>query len=93
MSNQPYQAYGGERVAGFSPLQQQAMANVASPEAFGKQVQGYMSPYMQNVVDIQKREPGGRLAFWVRNKQVRLPAQVHLAVTVKAFSPPSGNAT
>ena len=58
LSEQPYQAYGGERIAGLSGLQQQAMANVASPEAFGKSVQGYMSPYMQNVVDIQKREAG-----------------------------------
>ena len=32
------------------------MRTAASPEAFGQQVQGYMSPYMQNVVDIQKRE-------------------------------------
>lgn len=58
LSQQPYQAYGGERVAGLSPLQQQAMATVASPEAFGKQVQGYMSPYQQAVTDIQKREAG-----------------------------------
>ena len=58
LSQQPYQAYTGERIAGLSPLQQQAIESVSSPEAFGKQVQGYMSPYMQNVVDIQKREAG-----------------------------------
>lgn len=58
INQNPYQAYGGERIAGLSGLQQQAMSSVASPEAFGKSVQGYMSPYMQNVVDIQKREAG-----------------------------------
>lgn len=30
INQNPYQAYGGERVAAFSPLQQQAFANVAS---------------------------------------------------------------
>ena len=52
----PYQQYTGERIAGFDPMQEQAMRTAASPEEFGKQVQGYMSPYMQNVVDVQKRE-------------------------------------
>ena len=55
LTDQPYQAYGGERVAGFGDLQKTAMGTVASPEAFGKSVQGYMSPYMQNVVESQKR--------------------------------------
>ena len=58
----PYQAYGGQRVADLSPLQKTAMGTVASPEAFGKSVQGYMSPYMQNVVEAQQRaarEQGG----------------------------------
>jgi len=58
----PYKQYGGERIAGFQPLQTQAMNTIggldAGPEAFQKQVGGYMSPYMQNVVDIQKREAG-----------------------------------
>jgi hypothetical protein len=56
INQNPYQTYTKERVAGFQPLQQQAMQTAASPEAFGREVQGYMSPYMQNVVDIQKRE-------------------------------------
>jgi len=67
---QPYKAYGGtydeagnqtaydpsKAVAGFSPMQQQAMAMANGPEGFAQNVGGYMSPYMQNVTDIQKRE-------------------------------------
>ena len=56
INQNPYQQYKGERIAGFDPMQEQAMRTAASPEEFGKQVQGYMSPYMQNVVDVQKRE-------------------------------------
>lgn len=55
LSQNPYQAYKGQRIADFSGLQKTAMANVASPEAWGKSVQGYMSPYMQNVVEQQQR--------------------------------------
>ena len=67
---QPYKAYGGtydeagnqtaydpsKAIAGFSPMQQQAMAMANGPEGFAQNVGGYMSPYMQNVVDVQKRE-------------------------------------
>jgi uncharacterized protein YfiM (DUF2279 family) len=110
ISQNPYQTYGGQRVAGFTPLQQQAFQNVAGmapSQAVGAgidvaanvaqqagqyggyrplQAQNlyeapylqqsrirtptvgtgsfadygiagqYMSPYMQNVVDIQQRE-------------------------------------
>lgn len=90
LSDQPYQAYGGSRIQGFDPLQQQAQQGAAgmgtsnitgqaagiaggiagqaagtsyAPTQFGTQSftgQGtadqYMNPYMQNVVDIQKRE-------------------------------------
>ena len=85
----PYQAYGGDRQAGFTGLQQQAFTgaeNMAPSAAMGtaaqmagqaglgalgagssfnpyqtgqftgQTAQDYMSPYMQNVVDIQKRE-------------------------------------
>lgn len=55
INQNPYQAYTQPRIAEFSPLQRTAMSSVASPEAFGQSVQGYMSPYMQNVVDVQKR--------------------------------------
>jgi hypothetical protein len=90
-----YQAYGGNRIAGFDPLQlssQQAVANLGpaqqlapatqfaaqagynagnfnyNPQNFQTQAVGtssftqpglaglYMSPYVQNVVDIQNRE-------------------------------------
>jgi len=58
----PYQTYTGERTAQFTPLQQQsyqgAAAMQAGPQAFQSQIGQYMSPYMQNVVDVQKREAG-----------------------------------
>lgn len=87
---QPYQQYQGERVAQFTPLQQQSfqgaqgmqpayqlqgatgLAGLAGQQALntqydptnyqsqsitgGNALQQYMSPYMQNVVDIQQRE-------------------------------------
>jgi hypothetical protein len=82
----PYQAYGGQRLQGFTPMQEQAFQNYATqqiaPElgagsnmaamsglgsmAAGgdymrmatdpRSMQSFMSPYMQNVVDLQKQE-------------------------------------
>lgn len=52
ISQNPYQAYGGERNAGFSNLQKQAFAG-AGPQGFGATVGQYMSPYLQNVLDTQ----------------------------------------
>jgi len=80
LSDRGYQPYGEDRIAGFSPLQEQARTQAAgmqtnqgvgqgmgiagqvaqgglNTQAFGQaQADQYMSPYMQNVVDIQKRE-------------------------------------
>lgn len=89
LADTPYQTYDRERIAGFTPMQQQAfqgaggmqpsqlggfggqMAGAATlgalgtnydPTQFqggqfgGAEAQQYMSPYMQNVVDIQQRE-------------------------------------
>lgn len=60
LSDRPYQAYQGNRIQGFSPLQEQAKQSAVSmdagPEGFSKGISAYMNPYMQNVVDIQKRE-------------------------------------
>ena len=89
VNQNPYQTYGANRIAGFSPLQQQSQQNAANMRTsgatgFGTQLAGaaglgalgaqydptqfqagqfdggsaqqYMSPYMQNVVDIQQRE-------------------------------------
>ena len=60
VTKNPYQTYGGERTAQFTPLQQQSYQGAAGmqagPQAFQSQIGQYMSPYMQNVVDIQKRE-------------------------------------
>lgn len=83
-SYRPYQAYGGERISGFTPAQQAAQTEVAglqTPAQFGTATAGLgggaamglgtamqglgaaftdptqmMSPYMQGVVDIQKRQ-------------------------------------
>jgi len=64
----PYEAYGGQRVAGFSDLQNKAMSGIAGLQGFqptqytsqsftspGMQQQ-FMSPYQQAVTDIEKRE-------------------------------------
>ena len=86
MQDIPYQAYEGDQVAQFSPLQQQsydyasqltsapqlqdatAMAGLAGlgglntqytfqPAAFSAEAaKGLMSPYMQNVVDVQQQQ-------------------------------------
>lgn len=90
VANQPYTPYPYERIAGFTPAQQQVQQNILGMQAPGQfaygsglaaaagqgslqasdysptQFQGgvfdtsaaqqYMSPYMQNVVDVQKRE-------------------------------------
>jgi hypothetical protein len=80
LSDRPYEAYGAERIAGFSPLQEQAKNTAAGMQTSGatgagiglagmaglgglntqnfgsQQAQQYMSPYIQNVVDIGKRE-------------------------------------
>jgi len=59
INQNPYQQYGGNRIAGFSPMQYQAFQGAANmdagPQGFQEQVGQYMSPYMQNVVDVQKR--------------------------------------
>ena len=89
LSQNPYKPYEANRIAGFSPLQEQAQKQAAGMQTsgatgFGTQLAGaaglgalgarydptqfqadqfggdaaqqYMSPYMQNVVDIQQRE-------------------------------------
>ena len=55
VNQNPYQTYTGQRVAGLSDLQNKAISQ-AGPEGFQKTVGSYMSPYQQNVTDIQKRE-------------------------------------
>jgi hypothetical protein len=114
---QPYQTYGGERMAQFMPLQQQAfesaqalgpaaqgtaashiaqqaglagmqaattpyMAGVFTPERVSAQnfptpgtAEQYMSPYMQNVVDVQQREA---------QRQADIAAQQQQANAVRA---------
>lgn len=58
INKNPYQQYGGQRIAGFQPLQEQAFKTVggmdAGPAGFQANIGQYMSPYMQNVVDVEK---------------------------------------
>jgi hypothetical protein len=60
INKNPYQTYGGQRNAELAPMQVSAMQGAANmsagPEAFSQGINAYMSPYMQNVVDIGKRE-------------------------------------
>ena len=60
INKNPYKTYTQPRIAGFSPMQEQAQTAAsnmsAGPAAFGQGVNAYMSPYMQNVVDVQKQE-------------------------------------
>jgi len=60
INKNPYQTYSQPRIAGFAPMQEQAQTAAsnmsAGPEAFQQNMSAYMSPYMQNVVDIQKQE-------------------------------------
>lgn len=86
-SNRPYEEYGGQRIAGFDPLQsgaQTAAGNLQRPDQIGNATDiatmgglgslgatytgtnnsftapgtasQYMSPYIQNVIDVQKDE-------------------------------------
>jgi hypothetical protein len=57
-ANMQYTPYAGQRTADFTGLQNQAFNMAAGPQGFSQNIGGYMSPYMQNVVDIQKREAG-----------------------------------
>lgn len=60
LSNQSYTPYTGQRIEGFDPMQQQSFgqaqglagASFTNPAMSSN----FMSPYMQNVVDAQKRE-------------------------------------
>jgi hypothetical protein len=62
LSDRPYEAYGANRIQGFTPMQEQARQNAANmnagPEGFSQGISAYMSPYQQQVTDIQKREAG-----------------------------------
>jgi len=55
INQNPYQSYSGDRIAPFSNLQRESFAE-AGPGGFQRTVGAYMSPYQQNVTDIQKRE-------------------------------------
>jgi hypothetical protein len=54
VSQNPYQAYGGERVAGFSDLQKQSQTGAGNiqtgPQGFQQDVGGYMNPYMNQIM-------------------------------------------
>jgi hypothetical protein len=108
ISQNPYQPYGGQKNAAFTPLQVQAMKSVsgmqvapqlgdASNYAYTAGQQGlgagaqyanmatspgsinkYMSPYMQNAVDVQKQEA-------IRDYEKTMPTLGSQAARVGAF--------
>ena len=75
INQNPYKEYGGQRIAGFQPLQEQAFRTVggmdAGPAGFKAGIGQYMSPYMQNVVDIEKREAGRQSAIQGTQQQAQ----------------------
>jgi hypothetical protein len=72
ISNTPYQAYGGELVAGINPQQMMGIGNINAAQSWfptatnmayqaaqpisQADIQGYLSPYTQNVVDATQRQ-------------------------------------
>lgn len=92
LSKSGYVPYSGQRIAQFTPMQQQAFVGAqemqpsaqlqqATNQALGMQydpyqtgqftspvASQYMNPYMQNVVDVQKRE-ASRQSDILRNQQ------------------------
>ena len=75
LADKPYEAYGANRIAGFSPMQLQAQQDAAGmnagPQGFSQGIGAYMSPYMQNVVDIQKREAGRQSEIMGQQQQAQ----------------------
>lgn len=74
MQTQAQQGVQGMQVPGqFAQGAQGAMdvAGQANVGGFQNQVGGYMSPYMQNVVDIQKREAGRQSAIQGTQQQAQ----------------------
>jgi hypothetical protein len=51
VAQQPYQAYGGPRIAGFTQPQQEAMAAIRqSPLSLGESMQQFYNPYNEQVI-------------------------------------------
>jgi hypothetical protein len=51
VAQQPYQAYGGPRIAGFTQPQQEAMAAIReSPLSLGESMANFYNPYNQQVI-------------------------------------------
>jgi hypothetical protein len=75
LNQNPYKAYEAPRVAGFAPLQEQAQYGAANmsggPQAFQQNVGSYMSPYMQNVVDVQKQEAARQSGIMGQQQQAQ----------------------
>lgn len=93
LSNTPYQAYGGERIAGFTPLQQQAfqgVANLAPAQQLGAATQmgslaglqglGAGAQYAQ-----QATSPGAMQAYMSPYTQLALEPQMREAARRSAI--------
>jgi len=74
LANMPYQAYTGPLTAGTSPLQQTAFQGAQGLGGMfdTAAAQQYMSPYMQNVVDIQAREARRQADITQQGQQAKL---------------------
>jgi hypothetical protein len=86
---QPYRAYGGtydaagnqtsydpsKSIAGFQPMQQQAMSNAANmqsnPETFMQGIGGYMSPFAQYALQPQLQEAARQSAIQGTQQQAQ----------------------
>ena len=86
---QPYKSYGGtydasgnqtsydpgKSIAGFQPMQQQAMSNAANmqsnPETFAQGVGGYMSPFAQYALQPQLQEASRQSAIQGTQQQAQ----------------------
>jgi hypothetical protein len=75
LSDRPYEAYGANRIQGFTPMQEQARQNAANmnagPEGFSQGISAYMSPYQQQVTDIQKRKAGQEFDLMGQQQQAQ----------------------
>ena len=89
INKNPYQAYSGQRNAALAPMQITAMQDAAKmsagPEAFSKGIGAYMSPYMQNVVDIGKREATRQSGIQGMQQQRRRHRQIVRAQSNQAL--------
>jgi hypothetical protein len=70
----PYQTYGGDRIADFSNLQKQSFAQ-AGPQGFQSTVGQYMSPYVDQVIQNQIASSNRGYDISAMNEQAKATQQ------------------